>query len=108
MNDNTKEELADLLSLLRQHGEVIKPNFGFMFWELLELEKRLSPADFAEQGMNFRLESDGDEIIASFIAGYIKLWYSADDFYAASRFIANALGMSADELIQTRVLYLKT
>lgn len=101
-----RENLEAIKLNLTQNRDLIVPVFGFMFWQLSEAEKSLSAEDFAKEGMNLTLDHSDDEVIATFMADYIKLWLSANDFNAASRFIANCLAMSADELLQTRQVYL--
>ena len=101
-----QREIADLRFLIKNNSSVIKPYFGLMFWQLQEGESALSPDEFASQGMSFNLDGEADEVLAAFTAGYIKIWLSAGDFNAASRFIAAELRMSADELLQSRQFWL--
>jgi hypothetical protein len=100
-----KEKLEEIKKSLQQNREILMPVFGIMFWQLALAEARLTAEEFASEGMKLTLEKDDDEVVATFMATYIELWLSAKDFNAASRFIADGLGMSADELLQTRQLY---
>jgi len=106
VNDDQKSELADLKFLIKSSADIIKPYFGLMFWQLQHAEANLSPEEFAQQGMSMNLEDDADEVLAAFTAAFIKVWLSAGDFNAASRFIAAELKMSADELLQSRQFWL--
>jgi hypothetical protein len=106
MDEAAKREFEDFMSLIRSNVEVLKPNFGLIFWQLAAAQEQLSAEDFANEAVQFQLNDEADEVVGAFIAGYIKAWLSAKDFNAASRMIANALGMSADELLQTRQIYL--
>ena len=101
-----KQELEEIKAHLKQNAELIKPAFGMMFWQLQNAEERLNPEDFAEQGMKLTLDQVDDEVIATFITTYVKLWLSAKDFNAASRFVADCLSLSADELLQSRQVYI--
>jgi hypothetical protein len=104
MTDESRRELEDIKFLIESNRDLIKPMFGTMFWQLLEAEKTMSPSDLAREGINLSLISDDDEVLATFMTAYIRLWESAGDLNAASRFIATTLEMTADELIQTRQL----
>lgn len=105
MSEN-KNELNEIQGFIARNVDVIKPNFGVMFWQLSELQNRLSPEEFADQGLNLELQEADDEVVAEFLAIYLKLWRDSNDLNAASRFVASRLGMTADELIQTRQLYM--
>jgi hypothetical protein len=100
-----KEKLEEIKTSLQHNREILMPVFGMMFWQLAAAESHLTAEQFANEGMKLTLEKVEDEIVGTFMATYIELWLSAKDFNAASRFIADALGMSADELLQTRLLY---
>jgi hypothetical protein len=106
-DDNGRKELEDIKSLLRNNIELLKPVFGMMFWELADAEQVMNADEFLNHGMSLNLEEIDDEIIAAFMATYAKLWQNSNDYTAASRFIANCLSMSADELLQCRHLYLE-
>jgi len=106
LNEDQQRELSEVRFLLRKNRDLLKPYFGLMFWQLQEAEKRLGPEEFAKHGMSMSLEGETDEVLASFTAAYVKLWLSAGDFNAASRFIAAELSMTADELLQTRQFWL--
>ena len=107
MTEESQRDLEDVTFLLKNHRPLLKPIFGLMFWELQGIENKLSAEEIASQGMNFTMADSEDEIIASFMAAYVKLWLSAKDFNAASRFVSDKLEMSADELLQLRQIYLE-
>ncbi len=100
-----REELEEIRNFLKDHKEPLKPMFGLMFWQLQEVEQSMTADDFAKQGLSLNLAAQEDEILASFVSHFIRLWRDSQDFNAASRFIASSLDMSADELFQTRALY---
>lgn len=106
MNEEQRRELADIRFLIKSSAEVIKPYFGLMFWQLQQAENMLSPEEFAKHGLSLNLDDETDEVLAGFTAAYVKLWLSAGDFNAASRFIAAELKMTADELLQSRQFWL--
>jgi len=106
VNEDQTNELADIKFLIKSNSTTIKPYFGLMFWQLQYAESQLTADDFSQHGLSFQLENDVDEILASFTAAYIKLWLSAGDFNAASRFISAELNMSASELLQSRQFWL--
>ena len=104
MIDESKKQLEDIKYLLETNADIIKPMFGMMFWQLVEAEKTMTAEEFTREGVSLSLISDDDEILASFMTSYVRLWEGSGDLNAASRFIASTLNMSADELIQTRQL----
>jgi len=104
--EEQRQQLEDIKFLIRNNADKIKPLFGVMFWELADIEKRISPEEFARQGMQMTMQESDDEVLASFMGSYVNLWMSAGDLTAASRFVADCLSMSADELLQTRSIYL--
>ena len=106
MNEEQRAELADIRFLIKSSAQVIKPYFGLMFWQLQHAESALSPEEFAQHGLSLNLDDETDEVLAGFTAAYVKLWLSAGDFNAASRFIAAELKMTADELLQSRQFWL--
>ncbi len=106
MNEEQAQELADIKFLIKNGTTVIKPYFGLMFWQLQHAESLLSAEEFAQHGLSMNLEDETDEVLAAFTAAYIKLWLSAGDFNAASRYIAAELKMTADELMQSRQFWL--
>ena len=106
MNEEQAQELADIRFLIKSSSTVIKPYFGLIFWQLQHAESGLSPEEFAQHGLSMNLEDEADEALAAFTAAYIKLWLSAGDLNAASRFIAAELKMTADELLQSRQFWL--
>ena len=105
MSDDQRKQLEDMKFLIRSNAEKIKPLFGVMFWELADIEGQMTPEEFAEAGMAMKMEDPDDEVLGSFMSTYVTLWLSAGDLTAASRFVADCLGMSADELLQTRTIY---
>lgn len=107
MNEDQQRELSEIRFLIKANRELIKPYFGLMFWQLQEAERVLPAEEFARHGMSMNLEGEDDEVLASFTAAYVKLWLSARDFNAASRFLANELAMTADELLQSRQFWLE-
>lgn len=106
MNEDQQRELGEIRFLIKNNRELIKPYFGLMFWQLQDAERVLSAEEFAQHGMSMNLEGEEDEVLASFTAAYVKLWLSAKDFNAATRFLANELAMTADELLQCRQFWL--
>jgi hypothetical protein len=106
VNDDQKNELADIKFLIKSNQQTIKPYFGLMFWQLHHAESVLTPEEFAQHGMSMNLEDETDEVLAAFTAAYVKIWLSANDFHAASRYIASELNMTADELIQSRQFWM--
>lgn len=107
MSDDQRSQLQEIRLFLKQNQEVLKPVFGLTFWELERIADQVSPEEIAAQGINLTLTDPDDEVVASFVSTYIQLWTNSRDFNAASRFIASSLQMSADELLQTRQLYLE-
>ena len=104
MSEDSKRQLEDIKYLIEANAEIIKPMFGMMFWQLVEAEKTMTPEEFTKEGVSLSLISDDDEVLASFMTAYVRLWEGSADLNAASRFIASTLNMTADELIQTRQL----
>ncbi len=106
MSEEQRQELADIRFLIKSSAQVIKPYFGLMFWQLQHAEGLLSADEFAKNGLSLNLDDETDEVLAGFTAAYVRLWLSAGDFNAASRFIAAELNMTADELLQSRQFWL--
>jgi hypothetical protein len=106
LNEEQRQELLDIRFLINSSRDVIKPYFGLMFWQLQQSESMLSPEEFAKHGLSLNLDDEADEVLAGFTAAYVKLWLSAGDFNAASRFVASELKMTADELLQSRQFWL--
>lgn len=104
--DQSRQKLAEIRSMIAANKEVIKPFFGVLFWECLDLEGQVNPEAIAAQGMQMTLSEDHDEILGTFLSHFIDLWRSSQDLNASSRFIAETLNMSASELLQMRVHYL--
>lgn len=107
MTDESRKELEEIRHFLRSNRDTLKPMFGVMFWELTAIEGKVSPEKIAEEGTSLTLSAANDEFHAELLATYTKLWISANDLNAASRFIAASLEMTADELLQTRQAYLE-
>ena len=82
--------------------------FALVFWQLVELENRLSAEELLAHGMTLDFESENDEVFAVFMGTFMELWNSSKSFDATSRFVADALEMSANELIQGKVLLAQT
>ena len=82
-----------------------KPMFALIFWQLNELESDLPPEDLMSQGLTLDFEDDSDELFAVFLGTFMELWQSSNSLDATCRFVAEALEMSANELIQGRALY---
>jgi hypothetical protein len=102
-----KEELEEMKAFMRINAELLKPMFGMMFWQLQSLEETLDAEEFTKQGMTLTMIDAEDETLAAFMAHYMSIWQNSKDFNAASRFICSCLNMSADELLQTRQMYLQ-
>ena len=106
-DDLGRNELEEIRGFIANNRDMLKPMFGMMFWQLQALETRMSATQFAEQGMSLAMADPDDEILAGFMGSFLKLWHNSGDFNAASRFICSALEISADELLQTRQMYLE-
>jgi hypothetical protein len=98
----SKKQLQEIKEFFRTERERLKPLFGYMFWEFAASGAKTPPESFLSDGMSLTLDQADDEVQASFMASYVQIWDNCQDFNAASRFVAEALGMSADELIQCR------
>lgn len=98
----SRKQLQEIKEFLGMERERLKPLFGFMFWQFAASGAKTPPESFLKDGMSLTLNQDDDEVQASFMASYVQLWDNSQDFNAASRFIAQSLGMTADELIQCR------
>ena len=72
---------------------------------LNELQSDLPPEDLMSQGLTLDFEDDSDELFAVFLGTFMELWQSSNSLDATCRFVADALEMSANELIQGRALY---
>ena len=106
--EEQKEKLAEIKDTLRKDKLTIKPYFGYLFWQISDMVAVMSPDDVMKQAVNLTLDSETDAIYAEFIATYVELWSSSNDFNAASRFIADALELSANELIEAKIYFEKT
>ena len=105
--EEQKEKLAEIKDTLRKDKLTIKPYFGYLFWQISDMVAVMSPDDVMKQAVNLTLDSETDAIYAEFIATYVELWSSSNDFNAASRFIADALELSANELIEAKIYFEK-
>ena len=106
--EEQKEKLSEIKMNLRQDKLTIKPYFGFLFWQISDMVAVMSPDDVMKQAVNLTLDSETDALYAEFIATYVELWSSSNDFNAASRFIADALDLSANELIEAKIYFEKS
>ena len=106
-SDDARARLQEISKLIKDHRAVIKPFFGLVFWECLDLGDKVNPEQLSEQGMQMTMHGDHDEIIAEFLTSFVEIWRSSKDLTASSRFVAQALDMSAAELLETRSLYLR-
>lgn len=105
--DEQRQKLQEIRSFIKQNGQVLKPYFGLLFWEVVELGEQADPEKLASEGMQISLGGDQDEILGTFLTHFVQIWQSAGDLNAACRFMAASLAMSADELIETRQLHQK-
>ncbi len=105
-HDNLRQ-LNEIKKNLSDNREVFKAFFGLLFWELHFASQSFSYNEICKQQGSLPLESEGDDQYATLLNIYLQIWDSAKDFNAASRFIADALKMSADELIQCKILFEK-
>ena len=115
MSDQNKKSIREQREELEKHKELLastpqlfKPMFGMMFWQFVELESEMSPEDLLKEAITLTLADDNDEAFAGFMSLYVQLWDSARDFHAASRFIADSLGMTANELIEARAAFMES
>ena len=106
--EEQKEKLSEIKAKLRHDKETMKPYFGYLFWQISDMVAVMSPDDVMKQAVNLTLDNDTDALYAEFIATYIELWSSSNDFNAASRFLADALELSANELIEAKIYFEKT
>lgn len=100
-----RRQLQEIKDMLRQHKDLYKPMFGLMFWEFCSVEKTLSFEEVQKEALSFTMEGEEDESLGVLLSTYFQIWGSARDFNAASRFMADALELSADELIQSKMIY---
>ena len=106
--EEQKQKLSEIKHTLRQDKMTIKPYFGFLFWQISEMVAVMNPDEVMKEAVNLTLNSDTDAVYAEFMATYIELWSSSNDFNAASRFVADALELSANELIEAKIYYEKS
>tara|TARA_B100001094_G_scaffold325852_1_gene380905 strand:- start:843 stop:1199 length:357 start_codon:yes stop_codon:yes gene_type:complete len=108
--DHNKKRLLEVKDYLSANTELLKPIFGFLYWQfsLLEESTDYNPDEALIEATKVTLSHEDDEFIAAFLATYIELWQSAKDLGAASRFIADSLGMTANELIESRLVWKNT
>ena len=76
-----------------------------MFWELAAVEKHMSLEQIQEETLSLTLEGEDDESLGVLMGTYFQIWASAQDFNGASRFIADSLELTADELLQSKIIY---
>lgn len=99
-----RQQLEEIARNLQEQSELYKPMFGLMFWQLLDAQKHMSIEEISQQPLTITMDQETDEALGALFSTFIQLWDSSQDFYAASRFMAQKLGMSADELIQTKLI----
>ena len=100
-----KDYLSEVRSLLQTDRERHKSYFGILYWELLDLKGSYSLEEISSKKSAITLEHPDDPTLASLLAILLDLWNQSQDLNAAARFVASALDMTADELIQTRIIY---
>ena len=105
--EESLEKLRQIRETLGQNRELYKAYFGLLFWQLLEASKQMSVEEISAQSGSLTLEGQKDEEHGILLGFYLQIWDSAKDFNAASRFLAETLQMSADELIQCKILFEK-
>ena len=103
--DEQRQRLQTIKQQLFSAKEYNKPMFALVFWQLNQLESDLPPDDLMSQGLTLDFEDDSDELFAVFLGTFMELWQSSKSLDATCRFVAEALDMSANELIQGRALY---
>jgi len=103
-----KAKLAEIKQQVQADKANIKPYFGFLFWQISEMVTLMSPEDVMKEAVNLTLSDETDAVYGQFMATYIELWSSSNDFHAASRFLADALDMSASELLEAKIYYDKS
>ena len=102
-----KEKLAEIKQQLRTDSAKYKAYF-YSILANFEMVTVMSPDDVMKEAVTFSLSDETDAIYGQFMATYIELWSSSNDFNAASRFIADALDMSASELLEAKIYYEKS
>lgn len=100
-----REKLEEIRTTLLTNKEPNKSYFGLLYWELLTLKESYSLEEINANQGSITLDADEDPSLAGLLAIFLGLWQNSQDLNAAARFIASSLGMSADELIQTRMIY---
>ena len=103
-----REKLSEIKANIRTDKDVIKPYFGFLFWQISDMVNVMQAEEVMKEAVNLTLSDETDAVYAQFMATYIELWSSSNDFNAASRFVADALDLSANELIEAKIYYEKS
>ena len=108
--EENQKKLQEIKAYLTSNQEFVKPLFGFLYWQfsLLEEAANYDPEEALTEATSVKLSHEDDEFIASFVATYIELWQSAKDLGAASRFIADCVDMTANELIEAKMVWRKS
>ena len=100
-----RQELMAIQEILKQQKDLFKPMFGLMFWQLAATERHLSLEEIRNESLSLTMSQENDEALGVLFGIYLQIWDSANDFNAASRFIASTLDLSADELLQSKIIY---
>jgi len=104
--EEQKRQLEEIKDFLSMEKDRLKPLFGFMFWQFSASGAVSLPDGLISQGLKLTMNQADDEVQATLLDVYVRLWDSSRDLNAATRFIASALQMSADELLQCRQQWL--
>ncbi|NRA63294.1 MAG: hypothetical protein HRU19_02355 [Pseudobacteriovorax sp.] len=107
MSDTTsqRQKLNEITAQLKLNQDLNKRYFGLLFWQLSAVANQLSLSEIASQPSTLAMTEGDDEALAALVGIYLQIWDSANDFHAASRFLASTLEMTADELIQSKMIF---
>lgn len=103
--EEQRRQLQEIRDSLKAQKDLFKPMFGLMFWELAAVEKQMSFEDIQKETLSLTMQGEEDESLGMLLGIYFQIWSSAKDFNGASRFIADSLGLSADELLQSKIIF---
>ena len=103
--DSQRQQLLEIQEILKGNRDLYKPMFGLMFWELAEAAKHLKFEEISKESLSLTMTGEEDEALGALVSIYLQIWDSANDFNAASRFMASTLELSADELIQSKIIF---
>ena len=105
--EENQKKLNEIKEFIVSNREFLKPLFGFLYWQFSQIEEscHYNPDEALQEATSVNLSHEDDELIAAFIASYLELWQGARDLGAASRFIADTLAMTANELIEARAVW---